>query len=87
MEGREITGKEWKVGNSKSIWAWFEVYCTMTINKTDGTEKVLLERWMWKISDVQSSHYGPFKSNNVSRTVKRASNKHQVEWSAYFIIN
>ncbi len=73
MEGQEKkrTGKEWKVGNGKSIGAWFKVYCTMTINKTDGTEKVLLERWMWKISDVQSSHYGPFKSNKCIKNSKK----------------
>ncbi len=29
----------------------------------------------------------PLNPTNVSRIVKRASNTHQVEWSAYFIIN
>ena len=79
-EDGDIVGRAWKAkkeqarndnGNGKSIGAWFEVYCTMTLNKTDGTEMVLLERWMWKIADVQSSHYGPFKSNKCIKNSKK----------------
>jgi hypothetical protein len=78
----DIVGRAWKAEKEQArngrwamakvyIGAWFEFYCTMTINKTDGTGKVLLERWMWKISDVQSSHYGPFKSNKCIKNNKK----------------
>jgi hypothetical protein len=47
QEYQGMVGRAWKAkkeqarndnGNGKSIGAWFEVYCTMTINKTDGKE-------------------------------------------------